>query len=97
MNSDKTTFDMSHDEKRTKARETAELRYWFRWHFIIYAIVNAAFLGIWYITGTLDFLWPLIPAGLWIFGLIAHYFLAYRRVGGGWIDKETEKILQDLS
>ncbi|MGY5873474.1 MAG: 2TM domain-containing protein [Candidatus Thorarchaeota archaeon] len=85
------------ERNRQKAREIAETRYWFRWHVIIYIIVNIGLFGIWYLTGTIDFLWPLIPAVFWALGLIAHYMIAYRRVGGGWIEKETEKILQDSS
>ena len=89
--------NISDDENRKKAREIAETRYWFRWHVIIYVIVNIGLFGIWYLTGPTDFLWPLIPTGFWAVGLIAHYISAYRRVGGGWIEKETEKILQDSS
>ena len=89
--------NMIEDDKRKKAREIAENRYWFRWHLILYPIVNAGLFVLWYLTGTIDFLWPLIPASLWAIGLIAHYVIAYRSVGVGWVDKETEKILQDLS
>ena len=82
---------------KQKARAIAELRYWFRWHVIIYIIVNIGLFGLWYLTGPIDFLWPLLPVGFWALGLIAHYLIAYRSVGGGWIEKETEKILQDSS
>jgi hypothetical protein len=85
------------ESKREAARKIAELRYGFRWHVIIYIIVNIVLFGIWYITGAIAFLWPVIPAVFWAFGLIAHYVSAYRNVGGGWIEKETEKILQDSS
>lgn len=90
-------YNMSDEEKRKRAREIAETRYWFRWHLIIYVIVNIGLFGIWYFTGALAFVWPLIPAIFWAIGLIAHYMIAYRRIGVGWVDKETEKILQDLS
>ena len=88
---------MGDDEKRRKARETAETRYWFRWHLILYVVINAGLFTIWYLTGTLAFVWPLIPLVFWAIGLIAHYLIAYRRVGGSWIEKETEKVLQDMS
>jgi hypothetical protein len=93
---------MSEDERRRKARETAELRYWLRWHLLIYAIVNAGFVGIWYFTET-EGLWPLFSLGFWGIGLIAHYLIAYHRFisfrfisYGKWIEKETEKILKDM-
>jgi len=88
---------MSDEEKRRKARESAELRYWFRWHVILYLIINAGFFALWYLYGTIDFIWPLIPVGFWFIGLIAHYLTAYRSVGRSWIDKETDKILEDSS
>jgi len=85
------------DEDRKKARVLAETRYWFRWHLVLYPIINTGLFVIWYLTGAMEFLWPLIPAGFWAVGLIAHYVIAYRSVGKSWIDKETETILQDLS
>ena len=88
---------MSDDEKRKKAREIAETRYWFRVHLILYVIINAGLFMIWYFTGTADFVWPLIPLVFWALGLIAHYIIAYRSMGVGWIEKETEKVLQDMS
>ncbi len=90
---------MNTDVERNKetARKIAENRYGFRWHVIIYIIVNTVLFGIWYLTGTIDFLWPLIPAVFWALGFIAHYMSAYRNISGGWIEKETEKILQDSS
>ncbi len=97
MNSEKMTFDMREDGVRMKAREIAEARYWFRWHLVIYPIVNAVLFGIWYLTGPIDFVWPLIPAGFWALGLIAHYITAYRSIDVSWIEKETEKVLQDMS
>lgn len=87
---------MSEDERRSKAREIAENRYWFRWHLlIIYPVVNAGLFGLWYYTGAEGFPWPFYPVVFWGIGLIAHYISAYRRFGEGWIDKETEKVLKD--
>jgi membrane protein YdbS with pleckstrin-like domain len=89
---------MSEDEKRKKARETAELRYWLRWHVLLYVIINAGLVLIWYSNGAEAFLWPLIPMAFWFIGLIAHYLIAYHRFVsyGNWIDKETDKLLQDM-
>ena len=88
---------MSNDEKRMKAREIAEKRYGFRIHLIIYPIINAGLFVLWYLTGTLDFIWPVFPLAFWGVGLIAHYIWVYRSSGESWVDKETEKVLQDMS
>ncbi|MHA2106607.1 MAG: 2TM domain-containing protein [Candidatus Hodarchaeales archaeon] len=86
------------NENRKKARETAELRYWFRWHVLLYVIINAGLILIWYSNGAKEFLWPLIPIIFWSIGLIAHYLTAYHKFVsyGSWIDKETDKLLQDM-
>ena len=88
---------MSKDERRRKAREIAELRYWFRWHLLIYAVVNAGFVGIWYYNGAEGFPWPFYPVVFWGLGLAAHYLFAYHIISKSeeWMDKETEKILKD--
>jgi hypothetical protein len=85
---------MSEDERRRKAREIAVLRLWFRVHLIIYIVVNAGLVGLWYYDGA-GYPWPLISIVFWGIGLIAHYLLAYRRIGGDWINRETEKVLRD--
>ncbi len=78
-----------------KARETAEARYWFRWHMLLYLIVNAGLVGLWYYVGPSSFFWPFFPIVFWPIGLISHYVAAYRRkFGRRWIANETEKILQ---
>jgi len=81
---------------RAKAREIAEARYGFRWHLLIYFIVNGGLVGLWYFTGPSSFPWPLFPIFFWGIGLISHYLSAYRRsFGKDWIDTETEKILRE--
>jgi len=88
---------MSDEENRRKARDIAETRYWFRIHLILFVIINIGLFAVWYLTGSAAFVWPLIPLVFWAIGLIAHYIIAYRSVGKSWIEKETEKVLQDLS
>ena len=63
---------MSDDEKRRKAKEIAETRYWFRIHLILFVIINIGLFGVWYLTGDAAFVWPLIPLVFWAIGLIAH-------------------------
>src|SRR5213595_3740469 len=70
----------------------AEARYGFRWHLAIYIIVNLGLVAIWYYTGT-GFPWPLFPILFWGLGVLGHYWGAYHTTGGGWIERETQKIL----
>ncbi len=85
---------MSTDEDRKRrARQIAEARYGFMGHLPTYLIVNLALVIIWYYSGT-GFPWPIFPIFFWGLGLFAHYMSAYRSSGGGWIQRETEKILR---
>jgi hypothetical protein len=56
-------------------------------------IVNLALVAIWYYSGA-GFPWPIFPIFFWGLGVFAHYMSAYRSSGGGWIERETEKILR---
>jgi len=80
------------DARLRKARMIAEARYGFRWHFAIYIIVNIGLVAIWYYTGA-GFPWPLFPILFWGLGVLGHYWGAYHTSGGGWIERETQKIL----
>ena len=85
---------MALDDRR-RAREIAEARYSFRWHFLAYIIVNPALVGLWYYTSA-SFFWPIFPIVFWGIGLTAHYLGAYRGgLGRDWVEKETDKIPVD--
>ena len=80
------------DARLRRARMIAEARYGFRWHLAIYIIVNLGLVAIWYYTGA-GFPWPLFPILFWGLGVLGHYWGAYHTSGGGWIERETQKIL----
>ena len=82
------------DARLRRARMIAEARYGFRWHLAIYIIVNLGLVAIWYYTGA-GFPWPLFPILFWGLGVLGHYWGAYHTTGGGWIERETRKILQE--
>ena len=81
------------EERRKRARQTAEVRYGFLWHLPIYIIVNLGLVAIWYYSGA-GFPWPIFPIFFWGLGVFAHYVSAYRGSSEGWIARETEKILR---
>lgn len=84
------------DYEMHKAREIAEARYSFRWHLLIYLVVNSGLVGIWYYYTASSFPWPIFPAFFWAIGLLSHYLAAYRRGWGrDWIENETERILRE--
>jgi len=86
---------MTMDEtRRRRARMIAEARYGFRWHVIVYIVVNLGLVAIWYYSGA-GFPWPIFPILFWGLGLFAHYMGAYHSPGTGWVDRETEKILKE--
>ncbi len=82
------------DERGSRAREIAEARYGFRWHLVIYVVVNLGLVLIWYFAGD-GFPWPVFPLVFWGIGLASHYVGAYRTPGKAWIDRETERILSE--
>jgi hypothetical protein len=82
------------DARLRRARMIAEARYGFRWHLAIYIIVNLGLVAIWYYTGA-GFPWPLFPILFWGLGVLGHYWGAYHTTGGGWIERETQKILRE--
>jgi hypothetical protein len=82
------------DARLRRARMIAEARYGFRWHLAIYIIVNLGLVAIWYYTGA-GFPWPIFPILFWGLGVLGHYWGAYHTTGGGWIERETQKILQE--
>lgn len=87
---------MSESQRRVRARRKAEERYGFWWHLGMYAFVNAGLVGIWFFTSGPDgFFWPVFPIAFWGIFVIGHYVSAYRRFGGGWIERETDKILRE--
>src|SRR5260370_18038418 len=82
------------DARLRRARMIAEARYGFHWHLAIYIIVNLGLVAIWYYTGA-GFPWPIFPILFSCLGVLAHYWGAYHTTGGGWIERETQKILQE--
>jgi len=82
------------DERKRRARQQAEARYGFLWHLPIYVVVNLGLVAIWFYSGQ-GFFWPAFPIIFWGLGVFSHYVAAYRRPGGSWINRETEKILKE--
>lgn len=85
---------MSEIEERERAREKAELRHSFRWHAAVYLAVNLLLVGIWYFTGA-GMPWFLFVLGGWGIGLAAHGYAAYGNRRSDWVDRETERILEE--
>jgi 2TM domain len=81
---------------RARARKKAEARYSFKFDAAAYVLVNALLVGIWYYTGH-PFPWFVFVLGGWGIGLAFHYSAAYGGLAGGgdWVDRETQKILDE--
>ena len=80
---------------RERARELALARYRLRWHIPVYVLVNAGLILVWRNTGA-GFFWPVFPIVFWGLGVVFHYLSAYRSGGSAWVDRETERVLQEL-
>ena len=82
------------DQLRARAREQAEARYSFRIDAAAYVLVNALLIGVWYL-GPVRFPWFIFVLGGWGIGLAFHYSKAYGSHKGDWVDRETQKILDN--
>lgn len=85
---------MDETGERRRAREMAQARFLLRVHALVYVLVNVGLLVIWWNRGR-GYFWPGFPIVFWGVGVIAHYLVAYRMTGRGWIDRETDRILRE--
>ena len=86
---------MSGAAARERARELALARYRLRWHVPVYVLVNAGLILIWVNAGA-GFFWPGFPIVFWGLAVVLHYLSAYRSDGSAWVDRETERVLDEL-
>ncbi len=88
---------MNEEERRQRARSLAEERGKFLTHLGVYVAVNLGLVLAWVLTGlpNVVFFWPAFPLIFWGFFVVVHYLSAYRKVGRGWVARETEKILRE--
>ncbi len=64
------------NDPRQSAIKRIEARRQFRFHLIVYVVVNAALVVIWAATGG-GYFWPIWPMGGWAIGLALHGFAVY--------------------
>lgn len=65
----------------------------FRTHLLIYVMVNAFLVVIWFMTGS-AFFWPIFPIVGWGIGIVAHAWDAYgpARVTEERVQREMERL-----
>jgi len=73
---------MTEEQKRELAIQRIKARHDFRVHLVIYLVVNAALVLLWYVTsrgadGVLGFFWPVFPIVGWGIGLAMHAYTVY--------------------
>ena len=83
---------MDENGGRKEARELAQARYQLRVHLLVYVLVNAGLVLIWWSTG-MGYFWPAFPIFFWGLGIVIQYMRTSRSGRNEWIDRETEKIL----
>jgi 2TM domain len=67
------------DELRERAVKRLKKKRDFRSHLFIYVAVNAFLVGIWAVTGTDNFFWPVFPILGWGIGIAANAWDVYGR------------------
>jgi hypothetical protein len=73
---------MTEEQRRELAIQRIKARHDFRVHLVVYVVVNAALVALWYLTsqdanGELGFFWPVIPIVGWGIGLAIHAYVVY--------------------
>jgi 2TM domain len=73
---------MTEEQRRELAIQRIKARHDFRVHLVVYVIVNAALVVLWYLTsqganGELGFFWPVFPIVGWGIGLAIHAYVTY--------------------
>ena len=73
--------------------QIAKRRAAFKASLLVYALVNALLVGIWYVTsGTGSYFWPVWPILGWGVGMLAQYIGAYHSTQIFSAEKEYEKL-----
>ncbi len=91
---------MSEEQIYGEAKKRVEEKRRFRTHAIVYAVINAFLVLIWWLTGA-GFPWFVFPLGGWGIGLLFHglgvYVLSGRQEDRRAIGREAEKIRRSES
>lgn len=78
----RTLAAMTEEQRRELAIQRLKNRHDFRVHLVIYVLVNAALIVLWYVTsrgadGAPGFFWPVFPIFGWGIGLAMHAYTVY--------------------
>ncbi|MEW5992062.1 MAG: 2TM domain-containing protein [Chloroflexota bacterium] len=73
---------MSQDQQREIAIGRLKAKHDFRVHLVIFVIVNAALIALWYVTstgadGSVAFFWPIFPLIGWGIGVVIHGYTTF--------------------
>ena len=85
-----TSDDVLHRKAEMRAREKME----FYTHFTIFILVNLLLWGIWFVTDSSSFPWPVFVTFGWGIGITAHFVNSILSLGMAekMIEKEYEKL-----
>jgi len=78
----RTLSTMTEEQRRELAIHRLKNRHDFRVHLVIYVLVNAALIVLWYVMsrgadGAAGFFWPVFPIFGWGIGLAMHAYTVY--------------------
>ncbi len=73
---------LTDEQRRQRAIQRIKARYDFKVHLVVFVVVNAALIAMWYATsrsadGALGFFWPIFPLLGWGIGLALHGYTTY--------------------
>jgi fatty acid desaturase len=86
--------EMTEQELREEAVKSVKEKREFRQHLIAFVIVNLAFVGMWAVTNSGGYFWPIWPMLGWGIGLTFHGVNTYYspRITDAEIDREMKRL-----
>jgi hypothetical protein len=92
MTVDKATVDGVEDALRERAVRQLKKRRDFHAHLLVYALVNAVIVAIWFVTMAGGFFWPIFPMLGWGIGVVMNAWDVYHAE-----DFSDEQIAQEVA
>jgi hypothetical protein len=94
MTVDQSTTDTRDDALRERAILRLKKRHDFHGHLLVYTLVNAVIVLVWFVTSSGGFFWPVFPMLVWGVGVVMNAWDVYH--GEGFTAEEIDREVARL-